>query len=217
LVQRLAGWLLLPLFCVLVSAGGTAAAERPLKIVALGDSLTAGFGLPAEAAFPAKLAAALKAKGVAVTIANAGVSGDTAAGGLGRLDWSVPEGTDAVILELGANDALRGLDPELTKHSLDSILRMLAARHVAVLLAGMRAPPNLGADYTRDFDAIYPALASTHSVIFYPFFLDGVAADPKLNQGDGLHPNAAGVDAIVARILPRIEELIARARAMRGS
>jgi acyl-CoA thioesterase I len=217
LVQRLAGWLLLPLFCVLVSAGGTAAAERPLKIVALGDSLTAGFGLPAEAAFPAKLAAALKAKGVAVTIANAGVSGDTAAGGLGRLDWSVPEGTDAVILELGANDALRGLDPELTKHSLDNILRMLAARHVAVLLAGMRAPPNLGADYTRDFDAIYPALASTHSVIFYPFFLDGVAADPKLNQGDGLHPNAAGVDAIVVRILPRVEELIARARAMRGS
>jgi acyl-CoA thioesterase I len=217
LVQRLAGWLLLALFCMLVPAGGTAAAERPLKIVALGDSLTAGFGLPAEAAFPAKLAAALKAKGVEVTIANAGVSGDTAAGGLGRLDWSVPEGTDAVILELGANDALRGLDPELTEHSLGTILRKLAGRHVPVLFAGMRAPPNLGADYTRDFDAIYPALASTHSVIFYPFFLDGVAADPKLNQGDGLHPNAAGVDAIVARILPRVEELIARARAMRGS
>ena len=140
-------------------------------------------GLTLEDTFPSKLAAALKAKGVAVTITNAGVSGDTTSGGLGRLDWSVPDGTDAVIVELGANDALRGLDPVLTKGALDQILRKLADRHIPVLLAGMRAPPNLGTDYARAFDAIYPALASTHSVVFYPFFLDGVAADPKLNQG----------------------------------
>jgi len=197
--------------------GVAGAAERPLKIVVLGDSLSAGFGLPADAAFPAKLAASLKAKGLTVTITNAGVSGDTASGGLDRLDWSVPDGTDAVVLELGANDALRGLDPKLTKGALDTILRKLGDRHIAVLVAGMRAPRNMGADYVRDFDAIYPALASTHQVVFYPFFLDGVAADPKLNQGDGLHPNAAGVDVIVARILPRVEELISRARIARGS
>jgi acyl-CoA thioesterase-1 len=198
-------------------AKGVKAEERPIKIVALGDSLTAGFGLPVEAAFPTKLAEALKAKGVAVTITNAGVSGDTVSGGLGRLDWSVPDGTEAVILELGANDALRGHDPKVTKPALDAILRKLADRHIPVLLAGMRAPRNMGLDYARDFDAIFPALASTHPVVFYPFFLDGVAADPKLNQGDGLHPNAAGVDVIVARILPKVEELIGRARAARGS
>jgi acyl-CoA thioesterase I len=194
-----------------------AIADRPIKIVVLGDSLSAGFGLPLEDAFPARLAEALKGKGVAATIANAGVSADTASGGLGRLDWSVPDGTDAVIVELGANDALRGLDPSLTKAALDTILRKLADRRIAVLLAGMRAPRNMGPDYARDFDAIYPALASTHPVVFYPFFLDGVAAEPKLNQGDGMHPNAAGVDAIVARILPQVEELIARARAARAS
>jgi acyl-CoA thioesterase-1 len=185
--------------------------------VVLGDSLSAGFGLTVEDAFPAKLAAALKAKGAAVKITNAGVSGDTASGGLGRLDWSVPDGTDAVIVELGANDALRGLDPVLTKAALDTILNKLTARHIPVLLAGMQAPPNMGADYARTFDAIYPALASTHPVVFYPFFLDGVAADPKLNQSDGLHPNVAGVDAIVVRILPAVEELIKRARAGRAS
>jgi len=186
-----------------------------MKIVVLGDSLSAGFGLPADAAFPAKLAQALKAKGIAVEVANAGVSGDTASGGLGRLDWSVPDGTEAVIVELGANDSLRGLDPALTKTALDSILRKLGDRHIAVMLAGMRAPRNLGADYVRAYDAIYPALASAHAVVFYPFFLDGVATDPKLNQSDGLHPNAAGVDVIVARILPQVEELIARARSAR--
>ena len=153
------------------------AAERPVKIVVLGDSLSAGFGLPLDAAFPARLAAALKAKGIAATIGNAGVSGDTASGGLNRLDWSVPEGTDAVILELGANDALRGLDPDLTKTALNTILGKLKDRHIVVLLAGMQAPRNMGPDYARDFDAIYPTLASTHPVVFYPFFLDGVAAD----------------------------------------
>jgi acyl-CoA thioesterase-1 len=203
--------------CALLPAAGARGAERPVKVVVLGDSLSAGLGLPAPAAFPARLAEALAAKGIAATFINAGVTGDTASGGLGRLDWSVPDGTDAVIVELGANDALRGLDPLVTKAALDTILRKLVDRHIVVLLAGMRAPRNMGPDYTRDFDGIYPALASTHPVVFYPFFLEGVAADPELNQGDGLHPNAAGVDAIVARILPRVEELIARARTARGS
>ncbi len=200
--------------CALAGRAG-AADERPVKIVVLGDSLSAGFGLPAEAAFPARLAQALKAKGIPASIANAGVSGDTASGGLGRLDWSVPDGTEAVILELGANDALRGLDPAMTKTALDTTLNRLKDRHITVLLAGMRAPRNLGADYVHAFDAIYPALASTHPVVFYPFFLDGVATDPKLNQGDGMHPNAAGVDVIVAGILPKVEELITQARGAR--
>jgi acyl-CoA thioesterase-1 len=198
------------------AGGARAAADRPVKIVVLGDSLSAGLGLPADAAFPARLAQALKAKDIAVSVANAGVSGDTASGGLGRLDWSVPDGTDAVIVELGANDALRGIDPKLTKAALDTILNKLKERYIAVLLAGMEAPRNMGSDYVQAFDAIYPALASSHPVAFYPFFLDGVAADPKLNQGDGLHPNAAGVDVIVARMLPQVEELIARVRAARG-
>ena len=201
---------------VAFAGGARAAADRSVKIVVLGDSLSAGLGLPADAAFPARLAQALKAKGIAVSVANAGVSGDTASGGLGRLDWSVPGGTDAVIVELGANDALRGIDPKLTKTALDTILNKLKERHIAVLLAGMEAPRNMGSDYVQAFDAIYPALASTHAVAFYPFFLDGVVTDPKLNQGDGLHPNAAGVDVIVARMLPQVEELIARVRAARG-
>jgi len=198
------------------AGGARAAGERPVKIVVLGDSLTAGFGLPADAAFPARLARALTAKGIDVSVINAGVSGDTASGGLTRLDWSVPEGTEAVILELGANDALRGIDPKLTKAALDGILRKLDGRHIPVLLAGMQAPRNMGPDYVRAFDAIYAVLASAHRLVFYPFFLDGVAADPKLNQADGLHPNAAGVDMIVARILPQVEELITAARAARG-
>jgi len=188
------------------------AAERPVRIVVLGDSLAAGLGLPADAAFPAKLEQALKAKGLAVEIVNAGVSGDTAAGGLARLDWSVPEGTDAVILELGANDMLRGIDPKVTRAALAEIVRRLAARRIVVLVAGMRAAPNLGADYGRDFEAIYAELAAKNGLLLYPFFLDGVAAEPGLNQRDGLHPTAAGVDAIVNRILPAVEALVARAR-----
>jgi acyl-CoA thioesterase-1 len=212
-VQRCVG-LMLTIACV--SAPLLAfAADGPVKIVVLGDSLSAGYGLPAEAAFPQKLAQALKAKGIAVSIANAGVSGDTASGGLDRLDWSVPDGTQAVILELGANDALRGLDPKLTETALDTILTKLEQRHIRVLLAGMQAPRNLGADYVRTFDAIFPALASRHAVVFYPFFLDGVATDAKLNQADGMHPNAAGVDIIVARIMPKVEELIAQTREAR--
>ena len=211
LVQFL-GVLLVTMACLL-SGAYAQSGTKTMKIVALGDSLTAGLGLPAQDAFPAKLRAALKAKGIDTTVANAGVSGDTAAGGLERLDWSVPGDTDAVILELGANDALRGLEPALTQKALNAILDKLAGRHVPVLLAGMKAPPNLGPDYTAKFDAVYPALAANHRVLFYPFFLEGVAADPHLNQGDGMHPTAAGVEVIVRHILPQVEELIARARA----
>ena len=189
------------------------AADGPVKIVALGDSLTAGYGLPVAEAFPTRLQAALKAKGIDATIANAGVSGDTTAGARERLDWSVPEGTQAVIVELGANDALRGLDPKLTEKTLDAILTRLDQRHLPVLFAGMKAPPNMGADYATAFDAIYPALAARHPVIFYPFFLDGVAADARLNQADGMHPNPAGVAIIVGRILPAVEQLVGKARA----
>ncbi|MGE0562905.1 MAG: arylesterase [Pseudolabrys sp.] len=196
---------------------GPVTAQQPIQIVALGDSLTAGYGLPAADAFPARLEAALKAKGLAATVANAGVSGDTSSGGLARVDWSVPEGTDAVIVELGANDALRGIDPAVTAKALDGILTRLKARRIVVLLCGMRAPPNMGPDYARTFDAIFPDLAAKHGVLLYPFFLDGVAAEAKLNQRDGIHPTAEGVDVIVMRIMPRIEELIARARALRGS
>lgn len=144
------------------------------------------------------------------------MSGDTASGGLARVDWSVQDGTDAVILELGANDALRGIDPKVTRAALDSILKKLKARNISVLLAGMRAPRNMGPDYAREFDAIYPELAEQHGAILYPFFLDGVATEAKLNQGDGIHPTAAGVDVIVSRILPTVEELIADVRKRQG-
>ena len=189
------------------------AAERPIRIVVLGDSLSAGFGLAAQDALPAKLERALKAKGHNVAVENAGVSGDTAAGGLGRLDWSVPDGTDAVVLELGANDALRGIDPQQTRAALDGIIRRLKQRHIAVLLAGMLAPRNLGPDYAAAFDPIYPDLAAAHDLVLYPFILDGVAGERALNLPDGVHPTAAGVDIIVARMLPKAEELIARVKA----
>jgi acyl-CoA thioesterase-1 len=192
------------------------AAEEPVRIVALGDSLTAGFGLPADAAFPVRLQKALAAKGVAVEIGNAGVSGDTSSGGLARLDWSVPEGTQAVILELGANDMLRGLDPAITRKALQDILSRLRERHIEVLLCGMLAAPNLGADYAHAFDAIFPELAASGQLLLYPFFLAGVLDDPRLVQRDGLHPTAAGVDAIVAGILPLAQELVARVRSRSG-
>jgi acyl-CoA thioesterase I len=183
-----------------------------VRIVALGDSLTAGFGLPGAAAFPVKLEKALTAKGLAVEISNAGVSGDTMTDGLARLDWSVPEGTQAVILELGANDMLRGLDPQLTRKALQDILRRLGERHIEVLLCGMLAAPNLGADYGAAFNRMFPELAASGGLLFYPFFLDGVLDDRQLVQRDGLHPTAAGVDVIVARILPQAQELVARVR-----
>jgi acyl-CoA thioesterase I len=187
--------------------GATAAA--PIKIVAFGDSLTAGLGLPASEGFVARLQAALAAKGYAVEISNAGVSGDTSSGGLARLDWSVPEGTQAVIVELGANDMLRGVRPQVTRDSLTAILQRLRDRHIAILLCGMRAAPNLGADYVQSFNAIYPELAAKYGTLLYPFFLDGVVGNRSLLQPDGMHPAAAGVDTIVAHILPKAEELVA--------
>lgn len=214
LVQFVGVFALLAAFAGL-AAPPAAAAERPVTIVALGDSLTAGLGLPANAAFPAKLEAALRAKGRAVTIADAGVSGDTASGGLARLDWSVPEGTDAVIVELGANDMLRGVDPQVTRKAIEAIVRRLGERKIPVLLAGMRAAPNFGNDFAGAFEAIYRELAAKYDVLLYPFFLDGVAADAAFNQRDGLHPTAAGVDVIVAGILPKVEELLARVEAQR--
>jgi acyl-CoA thioesterase-1 len=185
-----------------------AEAGKPIKMVVLGDSLSAGLGLSAPAAFPARLQKALKAKGIDVDMINAGVSGDTTSGGRDRLDWSVPEGTEAVILELGANDALRGIDPKVARASLTDILTRLQARGIAVLLCGMVAPPNYGADYSAKFNTIYPDLAKTFSVPLYPFFLEGVATDAKLNQADGLHPTAEGVDIIVRNILPTVEAFL---------
>lgn len=187
-----------------------------MKIVALGDSLMAGLGLPISQGFVPRLQAALAAKGDAAEIANAGVSGNTAADGLARLDWSVPDGTEAVILELGANDMLRVLNPQVTREALAAILRRLAERHIHVLLCGMRAAPNLGSDYAKSFESIYPELAAAYDVPLYPFFLDGVAADRTLIQHDGVHPNSAGVDIMVARILPKVEELIAEVRKSRS-
>ena len=200
----------LALACAVVTSA--VAQERPVKIVALGDSLSAGFNLPASAAFPAQLEKALKAKGITAEVANAGVSGDTASGGLARIDWSVPDGTGAVIVELGANDMLRGVDPKVTRAALDKILGRLRERGIAVLLAGMLAAPNLGPDYAKAFNAIYPELAAAHGALLYPFFLDGVAGDAKLTQRDGLHPTEAGVATIVTRILPKVEELVTRAK-----
>jgi acyl-CoA thioesterase-1 len=191
---------------------GPAYGADPLRIVALGDSLTAGYGLDAEASFPVRLEGELRARGHDVEVSNAGVSGDTSRGGLERLDWAVPEGTDAVIVELGANDALRGIEPAATRANLNAIVERLVARGIAVLLAGMQAPPNLGDDYVAAFNAIFPDLAERHAVLLYPFFLDGVAAERSLNQSDGIHPNEAGVDVIVERMVEPVEALIAAAR-----
>jgi len=200
---------------IALATAGTASAQgpatmatKPIKMVVLGDSLSAGLGLSASSAFPEKLKKTLKTKGIEVDMINAGVSGDTASGGRDRLDWSVPEGTDAVILELGANDALRGTDPKVTRSALSDILTRLKARGIAVLLCGMVAPPNYGSDYSARFNAIYPELAKSFAVPLYPFFLEGVAADAKLNQADGLHPTAEGVDVIVRNILPSVEAFL---------
>ena len=203
---------------LLVAGAGAANAQqaRPVAIVALGDSLTAGYQLPPGDAFPVKLLAALMAKGLNVTVENAGVSGDTSTGGLERLDWAVGDGVDAVILELGANDALRGIDPAVTRRNIDEILTRLKARGIAVLLTGMLAPPNMGPQFAAAFNPIFPELAAKHAVLFDPFFLEGVAAVSSLNLADGMHPNARGVDSIVSRILPRVEELVAQVRSRRG-
>jgi acyl-CoA thioesterase I len=194
-------------------AAALAAATGPIRIVVLGDSLSAGLGLPAAAAFPARLQKALKEKGIDIDMTNAGVSGDTSSGGRDRLDWSVPEGTEGVILELGANDALRGIDPSVTRAALADIVSRLKARGIAVLLCGMLAPPNYGSDYAARFNSIYPELARSFGVALYPFFLDGVAADAKLNQADGIHPTEAGVDMIVTRMVPTVQAFLGAIRA----
>ncbi|WP_454652509.1 arylesterase [Bradyrhizobium liaoningense] len=185
-----------------------AGAPKPLKLVVLGDSLSAGLGLPAQEAFPQKLKKSLQTKGIDVEITNAGVSGDTTSGGRDRLEWSVPEGTEGVIVELGANDALRGIDPDLTRAALAEIIQRLKARKIAVMLCGMLAPPNYGADYAARFNSIYPDLAKQFDVPLYPFFLEGVAANARLNQADGIHPTAEGVDIIVGNIMPTVEAFI---------
>lgn len=185
-----------------------AAASEPVTILAFGDSLISGYGLPDEDGFSAQLERRLAEKGIAARVVNGGVAGDTSAGGLARLDWTLGQGTRLVILEFGANDGLRGLDPRATEANLDAMLTELRARKVAVLLAGMRAPRNLGADYAEAFDGLYARLAEKHDVALDPFFLQGVALEPDLNQSDGIHPNAAGVAAIVDRIAPQIERLI---------
>ena len=204
LVQALA-------FVAVLATASHAAAARTLRLVALGDSLTAGLGLAPGKAFPERLEAALRAKGWDVKVINAGVSGDTAADGLARYEWAVPPDADALIIELGANDMLRGLKPEVTKATLAAILDKARAARLPTLLAGMRAAPNLGPEYADQFSAIYPALAKAYDVPLYPFFLDGVAGDPKLNQPDGLHPTADGVEVIVQKILPSVEALMKQA------
>lgn len=202
------------LFAVLIALAAapvvTPAAAEPIRLVVLGDSLTAGYGLPPGAGFPAKLEAALKKRGRDVTVIDAGVSGDTTAGGLSRLDWSVGTDAQAVIVELGGNDMLRGTDPARTAENLNQIVARLTDRGLPVLVAGMRAPRNLGEAYGDAFDALFPAIADRHGALFYPFFLEGVAADPALNLPDGIHPNEAGVAIIVERILPAVEQLLDR-------
>jgi acyl-CoA thioesterase I len=200
---------------MVVAMAGTGFAEtpvpggtKPIKMAVLGDSLSAGLGLPASAAFPARLKRSLEANGIVVDMINAGVSGDTTSGGRDRLDWSIPEGTDAVIVELGANDALRGVDPAVTRAALTDILARLKARGIAVLLCGMIAPPNYGGDYSSRFNAIYPDLAKSFGLPLYPFFLEGVATQARLNQADGLHPTAEGVDVIVKNILPTVQAFL---------
>lgn len=207
-VNRFFLFLTLPL--VFLVSGLAHAAD--LKLVVLGDSLTAGYQLQAGEGFPEQLQKVLDARGHSVEVINAGVSGDTSTGGLARLDWSVGEGVDAVIVELGANDALRGLQPDVTRSNISEIVNRLQEKGVAVLLAGMLAPRNLGDDYAKAFDSIYSDIAEQEGVLLYPFFLDGVALDPNLNLGDGMHPNAKGVGVIVENILPKVEDLLAEAR-----
>ncbi|MGH1419543.1 MAG: arylesterase [Hyphomicrobiaceae bacterium] len=200
--------------CAALIGSATAQAEEasapPIKIIAFGDSLTAGYQLPASAAFPAQLEKALRAKGHNVVVINAGVSGDTTAAGLARLDWAVPNDADAVIVELGANDFLRGIKPKILRTNLDKILERIAAKKKPILIAGMISPQNWGGDYETAATSIYPDLAKKHDALLYPFFMEGIARNPKLNLEDGLHPNAKGVAIIVERILPLVEKLVDR-------
>ena len=188
------------------------ASAAPVKILMLGTSLTQGYGLPPGTEIPAVLQARLKATGIDAKVINAGVSGDTSAGGLARLDWSLADRPDAAIVELGSNDALRGIPPKQTEANLSAILAKLKAAHIPTLLLGMMAPRNLGPEYAREFDPIYPRLAKQYGAALYPFVLEGVALNPKLNQADGMHPNPAGAKIVVDRILPDVKALVARAR-----
>jgi acyl-CoA thioesterase-1 len=208
-IKRLPGWILL---AMLVAAPAGARSAAPIKILAFGTSLTQGYGLPPGTEFPVVLQERLKQAGIDAAVVNAGVSGDTSSDGLSRLDWSLADHPDAAILEVGSNDALRGIDPALTRKNLAVILAKLQAAHVPLLLLGMKAPRNLGPEYAAAFDPIYPDLAKKFGVLFYPFMLDGVALNPKLNQADGIHPNPAGVKIIVDRMLPYVEKLMAEAR-----
>lgn len=203
-------------FAALALSGASASAETPLEIVVLGDSLVAGYELAPGEDYPTKLEAALKKAGYDVAISNAGVSGDTTSGGLTRLDWSVPDSANAVILELGANDALRGLSPDQAAENLSTIVERLQDREIPVLLMGMMAPPNMGADYAADFNAIYPELASEYGLELYPFFLDGVATHAEYQLADGMHPNAAGVEVMVENTLPSVEAFIRSIRPQSG-
>jgi Lysophospholipase L1 and related esterases len=186
------------------------ARAEAFQIVGFGDSLMAGYQLETGAGFPEQLERALRERGYEVAVTNAGVSGDTTSGGLSRLDWSVPDGTDLVILELGANDMLRGIMPEATEQNLEKMIQRLKERNIGILLVGMYAAPNLGEDYAARFNAIYPRLAEKHGLPFVPFFLEGVAAEPELQLADGMHPNAKGVERMVENVLPVIEPLVAR-------
>jgi acyl-CoA thioesterase I len=214
-MKRAASLFIMLAACLLLAPLHGIAETQPPVIVAFGDSLTAGLGLPQDRAFSAQLEAALKARGTEATVVNAGVSGDTAAAGLARLDWSLPDDASAVIIELGANDALQGLPPEGTKQALTRIIEKVQAKDLPILLAGMEAPRNMGNDYVEQFRAIYTDLAARYHVLLYPFFLEGAAMNDGMTQGDGLHPNAKGVAAIVANILPKVEELLAEVKAKR--
>ena len=196
-------------FLAALAAATPSKAREPVDLVVLGDSLVAGYELGPGEDYPAQLEAALGDAGYQVAIANAGVSGDTTSGGLARLDWSVPDDTDFVILELGANDALRGVSPDLTRENLDAMISGLKARGIDVILAGMLAPPNMGDDYAAAFNPIYPDLAEKHDVTLYPFFLDGVTAQEDKLLADGMHPNAVGVAEMVERFLPLMEDYLA--------
>ncbi|MBO0144477.1 arylesterase [Agrobacterium sp. Ap1] len=189
-------------------SGSAKAQEKAINLVGFGDSLMAGYQLAPSESYTAQLEAALKAKGLNVMITNAGVSGDTTSGGLSRIDWSVPDGTGGVILELGANDALRGIAPEQSEKNLDAMLTRLKERGIKVLLAGILAPPNMGGDYAEKFNPIYKRLAEKHAVPVYPFFLDGVTTVPGMQLEDGMHPNARGVAVMVERTLPMVESFL---------
>jgi acyl-CoA thioesterase-1 len=213
--SRVSQWIAAILFVggLVMTPLASASAAETLRIVAFGDSLTAGYGLPQGQDFASRLEAALKKRGHDVVIANAGVSGDTTAGGRARFDWAVPPETDGVILELGANDVLRGIPPKTTRANLEDILARLRKRNVPVLLTGMRALANWGPDYAKAFEAIFPELSEKYGALYYPFFMEGVIDKPELKLEDALHPNQQGVETIVSRILPDVEKLIARIRA----